>query len=621
MSHTPKWIGYRWLAETYGVKPVQSFRIDSKIASKRTTEHSEGYVHESYPSMLQPADTLQWHLTFALKREGIHLEFLARLFDTMPVGELEQWVASEPSGQYARRAGFFYEWLTGRSLAFSGVSVGNYVNALDEDMYLTAVSPANNPRWRVRDNLPGTPDYCPLVLRTDKIKRAEHYDVTAQLRNLEAEYGEDLLQRSAIWLTIKESQASFMIEHEDKQVDRIKRFAAVMEHRCGEYDSPLDESSITALQREILGPGHKTIRDFGLRKSPIFVGEDSPFAGPTVHYIAPHWNDCPAMLGGLRAFAERTVGKAPLLRAAVLSFGFVYIHPMADGNGRISRFLINDVLRRDGALPAPFILPVSAMIASTPETRRGYDQVLESFSKPFMRRYQDQCRFGQELKAEDGIRFNLHFSAYADAAKAWRYPDLTTHTEYLAHIVDLTLDQEMRKEARYLRSARAARDAIKEIVEGPDSDIDRIIRSVRSTGDRISNKLRKGFPFLDEPGVAEKIVGIVHTVFDDITAEELEVMAVQKSQQTAERFILDNNANLKIVNPATGCYIGPVVHETEHHFVQDIGCGDRICHEKSRFSEADLVKAVGSRKPVKIQYHDGKGTFKIAGHEHHGRSH
>jgi len=515
MAYTPKWIGYRWLAEAYGVEPVQPFRIDSQIAGSRASERVDGYTHESYPSALRPADTLQGHLTFALKREGVHLEFLARLFEAVPADELATWIAAEPSGQYARRAGFLYEWLTGRQLSFAGVSIGNYVDALDEDLYLTATAPGNNPRWRVRDNLPGTPDYCPTVFRTDSVRSAERYNVAAKLRDLEVEYGEDLLIRSAVWLTIKESQASFAIEHEDRQIDRIRRFAAVMERRCGQHESPLDEGSITALQTEILGTGHKTVTRFGLRRSPIFVGEDSPFAGPMVHYVAPHWNDCGPMMAGLRAFMERTAGRASLPRAAVLSFGFVYIHPMADGNGRISRFLINDVLRRDGALPAPFILPVSATIASTSASRRGYDQVLELFSKPFMRRYHDQYRFGPEQVAEDGIRYNLQFAAYGDAATAWRYPDLTEHTEYLAHVIDLTLDQEMRKEARYMRSARAARAAIKEIVEGPDSDIDRIIRSVRSNGGQISNQLRKEFPFLDGAGVDQEIIGIVQTAFDD----------------------------------------------------------------------------------------------------------
>ncbi len=514
-------VGYRWLAETFGIEPVQPFRIDSQIAGTRSTERVDGYVHEFYPAGLRPADTLQGHMTFALKREGVHLEFLARLFEVVPIVEMEQWIASEPSGQYARRAGFLYEWLTGNTLSFPGVNVGNYVDALDEDLYLTATDPENNTRWRVRDNLPGTREYSPMVFRTDKVRRAEQYNVAAQLRDLEAEYGEDLLMRSAVWLTVKESQASFAIEHEGKQVDRIKRFAAVMERRCGQSESPLDEASISELQQEILGPGHRTISHFGLRRSPVFVSESS-LAGPMVHYIAPHWDDSPSMLAGLRAFTARTAGKSPLARAAAISFGFVYIHPMADGNGRISRFLINDVLRRDGALPAPFILPVSATITSSSANRRSYDQILEIFSKPFMRKYQNLYTFGPEQIAEDGIRYNLIFSAYNDASKAWRYPDLTEHTEYMAHIVELTLDQEMRKEARYLRSARAARSEIKEVVEGPDSDIDRIIRSVLNNNGQISNKLKKDFPFLADAGISIEIVNIVQTQFhadvtDDLT--------------------------------------------------------------------------------------------------------
>lgn len=514
---TPKWIGYRWLAESYGVEPVQPFRIDSQIAGTRSTERMDGYVHEFYPAALRPADTLQGHLTFAFKREGIHLEFLARLFDVAPADEeMGQWISSEPSGQYARRAGFLYELLTGRQLPFAGVSVGNYVDALDEEMYLTATAPTNNARWRIRDNLPGTRDYCPLVFRTEKVRRAERYNIAAQLRDLEAEYGEDLLMRSAVWLTVKESQASFAIEREEKQIDRIKRFAAVMERRCGQYESPLDETTITELQQEILGHGHRTISSFGLRKSPVFVGESSLYGGPMVHYIAPHWDYAPSMLAGLRSFAERTVGKSSLARAAAISFGFVYIHPMADGNGRISRFLINDVLRRDGSLPAPFILPVSATITSTSANRRNYDQILELFSKPFMQRYQNQYSFGPEQIGEDGIRFNLVFSSYDDASKAWRYPDLTEHTEYLAHIVDLTIDLEMRKEARYLRSARAAREAIKEVIDGPDSDIDRIIRSVRGNGGGVSNKLKKDFPSLENSSVEHAVTGIVQSAFSDI---------------------------------------------------------------------------------------------------------
>ena len=132
---------------------------------------------------------------------------------------------------------------------------------------------------------------------------------------------------------------------EEQHTDRIRRFAAVMERCCGQYDAPLSPDTLADLQQQILGP--RATR-YGLRRSPVFVGEFDGFT-EVVPYIAPHWDHSSALLSGLGTFAERTAGAAPLVRAAVLSFGFVYIHPMADGNGRISRFLINDVLRRDGA--------------------------------------------------------------------------------------------------------------------------------------------------------------------------------------------------------------------------------------------------------------------------------
>ena len=503
------WIGYQWLLAHHGISPVQAFRTDSALARTRSTVREDGYVHEYYPSAAKPADTLAGHLTFALKHEGIHLEFLARLFDVIPVVELEDWIAGEATGQYARRAGFFYEYLTGRQLAFPGVVAGNYITALDEDSYLTASRPVNNPRWRVRDNLPGSRDYCPLVLRTVRVLQAEQYDCTQHLGDLEAEFGADLLQRSAVWLTIKESRASFAIEHEEQHVDRVRRFAAVMEQRCGQFDEPLSENALGELQAQILGP--RATR-YGIRRSPVFVGEIDGFA-EVVHYIAPHWDDAPKLLSGLRDFATRTQGAAALVRAAVLSFGFVYIHPMSDGNGRISRFLINDVLRRDKAIPAPFILPVSATIASTVLNRRSYDQVLELFSRPLMRLYGQAWRFGTEQVAEDGVRYNLQFDAYQDALPAWRYPDMTDHAEYLAQVVQLTIEQEMRKEAGYLRSLRLARERVKQVIEGPDGDIDRIIRSVRENGGTLSNKLVQEFPPLADQALADEVVAAILTAF------------------------------------------------------------------------------------------------------------
>lgn len=505
------WVGYRWLAAAYGADPVQPFRVDSQIARSRSTVREEGYVHEYYVPAARPDDTFAGHLAFALRHEGVHLEFLSRLFAAAGPAELEQWIVREPTGQYARRAGFFYEWLTGQQLDFAGVTAGNYVNALDEDEFLTAAHSLNNPRWRVRDNLPGTRGYCPVVARTAQVRSAEQYDCARSLQQLEQDFGADLLMRSAVWLTIKESRASFAIEHEEKHVDRIQRFAAVMERRCGAYESPLLEASLTELQAEILG---ERATRYGVRRSPVFVGEVHAYT-PIVHYVAPHWDDAPALLAGLREFDARTRGRSSVLRAAVLSFGFVYIHPMADGNGRISRFLVNDVLRRDGAVPPPFILPISATITASAHTRRSYDQVLEVFSKPLMDHYRQAYRFGQKQAAEDGVVYDIQFDAYADALSAWRYPDLTAHAEYLGEVVRVTIEQEMRDEAGHLRALRLAREGVKNWLEGPDADIDRIIRAIRQNGGQVSGKLAKEFPALQESGLAEAIAGVIAEAFGE----------------------------------------------------------------------------------------------------------
>src|SRR5690606_4093724 len=140
---------------------------------------------------------------------------------------------------------------------------------------------------------------------------------------------------------------------------------------------------LAALQKGILGTAALRL---GVRRSPVFVGQAS-MREDVVHYIGPHFSALGDMLAGLQAFEQATRGRESLARAAAIAFGFVYLHPMSDGNGRIHRFLINDTLLRDQAIPAGVILPVSATITSVREFGHGYDRVLEVFSRPFMRRY------------------------------------------------------------------------------------------------------------------------------------------------------------------------------------------------------------------------------------------
>lgn len=495
------------------MRVIQPLPVESRIGRRRQTHQQAGCRLEYYTEAMRPQGSLGAHLTFALKHEGVALEFLARLFGVIPGEALAQWIRSEPTGQYARRAGFFYEWLTGNTLNVEGIG-GNYREALDPEVYVTATAEARrNRRWRITDNLPGTPNFCPLVRRTALLQEASQYAIAERLAAMEVEFGPDIISRSAVWLTIKESRASFVIEHEGQHQDRIRRFASAMEQYCGRLESPLDEGALSEFQSAILGT--TTIRA-GLRKSPVFVGSNSIDYGSVVHYVCPHWEWLSGMLEGLQRFLARTGAEDSLARAAVASFGFVFIHPMADGNGRISRFLVNDVLRRDGVVPEPFILPISAAITSSAVRRAEYDRILGRYSRPFMSAFRDSVDFSHERVAYvDGIESDFVFDAYGEAAAVWRYPDLTEQAEYLFAVVRHTLEHEMHHQAAFQRAWYRTREAVKDWVEGPDDHIDRIIRAIRQHG-RVSGKLMKEFPVLAQAGLASELAKVVAEHFVDL---------------------------------------------------------------------------------------------------------
>jgi Fic/DOC family len=506
----PDWIGYQWLVERYGLRLTQALRTQTRIGPARKSE-SDGITRlKSVLEPHRPEPTMAGHLAYALKHEGVHLEALSRLFAVIPANELEAWVHSEPTGQYSRRAAFFYETLTRQKLSFIETARATYVNALDPSVELTAAAPVNNARWNVRDNLLGNASFSPQVHLTSETTKALTFDVHEGISRLEGQFGAELVLRSAVWLSIKESRASFAIEHEQDNQDRIRRFARVIEQRTGQSADPISAGELETLQQDILGP--KALH-YGFRKSPVFVGEAALYGEQRVHYIAPHWDDVPSILSGLREMMVRTAGLSSVARAALLSFGFVYLHPMSDGNGRISRFLINDVLRRDGALPSPYIIPVSAILQKRGFRPMNYDEALEVFSRPFMRRYQAHWTFGPDQKADDGLFYNINFDRYQDGLHSWRYPDLTPHVAFLANALEATIEQEMRGEAQYLQKNSAARARLKEIIEGPDASLDRIIRSVRASSGVISGKLLAEFPILEQRQLADNVVRVIDEEF------------------------------------------------------------------------------------------------------------
>ena len=119
-------------------------------------------------------------------------------------------------------------------------------------------------------------------------------DLGRALGKEEAEFGADILRRSAVGMTLRESRSSFQINGEQDQATRVQRFAAVMETRTGQGNAPLTDEAMATLQKEILGEV-TTLSSYGLRQSPVFVGQAVRYEN-VVHYVAPEYHS-----GGARA--------------------------------------------------------------------------------------------------------------------------------------------------------------------------------------------------------------------------------------------------------------------------------------------------------------------------------
>ena len=187
-------LGFHRVAQQYGIGLVQPLVTRSVLGTARQRGLAEGHETRTWPLQYQPADNFRGHFEFGLKYERLHFEFFSRLFagpdGTKIAEEIAAWLQDAPTGSYARRAAFFYEWFTGQTLAApdTAANVG-YVDAIDAKQYLVAQTPERVRRWRVNNNLPGLPDCCPLVYLGGANERAWLYDVTAGVKALDDAYG------------------------------------------------------------------------------------------------------------------------------------------------------------------------------------------------------------------------------------------------------------------------------------------------------------------------------------------------------------------------------------------------------------------------------------------------
>jgi len=218
------WAGYSALIEAHNLKVPAPNSLC--IIGTKHKKYVNGRWNVFTPRH-KPEDTLYGHLTFALKYEGIDLAVLNALFQTIEAKELETIIRSEPTGIYSRKIWFLWEWLRDEQLDIEDAKKGNFIPLVNSKLQYEGKDFLSR-RHRVRNNLPGTKNFCPLIRKTKKLEQYLGKKLSeAAVKNI-GQTHPDLLSRAAAFLLLKDSKASYTIEGETPPHSRIERWGRII---------------------------------------------------------------------------------------------------------------------------------------------------------------------------------------------------------------------------------------------------------------------------------------------------------------------------------------------------------------------------------------------------------
>ncbi len=483
-------VGYGALLERFKLKipfPATLSLISTKNRKYRTPQW------QVFTSRHEPEDTLYGHLIFALKYEGIDLLFFKKLFETIPVKEVTSLVVIAPLGQYSRKIWFLYEWLTLSKLPIPDLDKANYIPIVNEAIQYGLSNGQKVQRQRIINNLPGNINFCPLVYKTKKIENYVREDLQLQSSTLLKRTHKDILLRTSAFLLLKDSKASFSIEGETPTTNRAVRWSQAIS-QAGKKE--LNKEEIERLQH-ILIENSKFIK-YGYRKQQGFIGEhDRDTMVPLPDHISANWEDLDTLMNGLFDTIKllEVDHFHPILTAAIISFGFVIIHPLVDGNGRLHRYLIHHILSKSRFSPQGIIFPVSASILNHIDE---YRKVLEAFSHPVMSQIQ------WEATPDHNIRL------LQDTLDYYRYFDATLQVDFLFDSVQDTLQNIIPTEVNYLQQYDEMKGYLDDKYQMPDRLVALLLGFLRQNEGKLSNRARQGeFKNLTEDEVwdIEKVYG------------------------------------------------------------------------------------------------------------------
>ncbi len=484
-----------WAALVHGLGITAPVQAASTVAGgyiKGSRRQKDGWT--VFDRRYWPGRQVTDHIVFALRHERFDPLVLKRVFDAVDPDTIPAFVRNAPTGTVARRVWFFHESLTGRRLPVDDAPTVTAVDALDPGSYVTGNASLSR-RHRVRDNLLGTGGYCPVIRRTGVLENYRERRLADRAAEAVSRTSGQLVSRAASLLLLSDSRASFAIEGERPPRSRLERWGRAI-LQAGKNRLTLDELNRL---HGVLIEDTRFIRA-GLRPDGVFLGERDQNADPWPEFIGARPEDLPALLDGLLAANRRMTASAidPVLQAAATAFGFVYIHPYQDGNGRLHRCLIHHVLAEREFTPPGMIFPVSAVMLDRID---DYRRTLQGHSGPLM-----PCINWRPTADRNVEVFN-------DTADLYRYFDCTAEAEFLYACVARTVEHDLPEEIDHLRRHDKAQRRIMEAVEMPDRLARDLIMFLRQNDGKLPKRRReREFVALSDDEVAH-IEAICEEVF------------------------------------------------------------------------------------------------------------
>ncbi|MFZ3565084.1 Fic family protein [Tenacibaculum finnmarkense] len=473
-----KIVGYGAIIES--LKLPIPFPNRLSLITKKSKKYNNDHW-KVFPTSYQPEETLYKQLVFAIKYEGINLLLFKALFKVITKDQIKEILHIEPSGQYSRKIWFIYEWLQQEQIDVAiDLKKRKYIQLLDSNIQYT-IKGEESARHKVINNLPGTVDFCPLIFKTEKLENYIKANLSRKKNTILNSIHKDILQRASSFLLLKDSKASFTIEGENPGNNRAMRWGKAIGQAGG---NSLSIAELERLQQIIIE--NSRFIEMGLRKEGGFVGDHDRSSGePIPDHISAKEEDIPKLLNGVidANILLQDDSYDAVLAAATISFGFVFIHPFIDGNGRLHRYIIHHILAKKKFTQQGVIFPVSASIL---EHINDYKTVLESYSHPLL----------DYITWKETENYNIKVTN--NTIDFYRYFDATKQAEFLYDCVEDTIVRIIPEEVSYLQKYDQFKKYLDNHFEMPDKTIAILIRFLEQNEGVLSKRaLKKEFSVLE----------------------------------------------------------------------------------------------------------------------------